>query len=312
MTDFPWVTVWGFGADIKTTRDSLLISQKGKTERYALNEIKHLIVCGNHNLQTSTIENLSKKGIGLSFFDAHGNPTGLLYNGEAPALSQQQKNLPIHKFALTSIKSSIEARMRLLHELSEKIDGGIYYKGEFEIVSGARAELDYLITLAELGRVFTLTKNMYYEILSRAVPAELGYHRRVKPPYHDPINVLLSHGYTVLYANISTACIGAGLDLTKGALYGEIEPAGNGKMPCVMDILEPASIYMVDKIVVDLAREGKISGEYEVYQRCILSDKLLAEFNKRLLSSVNQDVISANVMHYADAVSGLCEPDFHF
>ncbi|MDO5843530.1 MAG: CRISPR-associated endonuclease Cas1 [Methanocorpusculum sp.] len=312
MNNISWVTVWGFGADIKTTRDSLLVSRKGKTERYSLDEIKHVIICGNHNFQTSAVETFAEKGIGVSFFDVHGNPTGLLYNGGVPALSQQQKNLPVHKFALTSIKSSIEARMRLLHELSEKIEGGIYYKGEFEIVSGARAELDYLITLAELGRVFTLTKNMYYEIFSRAVPSDLGYRRRMKPPYSDPLNVLLSHGYAVLYANISTACIGAGLDLTKGALYGEIEPAGNGKMPCVLDILEPASVYMVDKIVIDLAREGKISGEYEVGQRCILSDKLLAEFNKRLMSSINREIISANVKHYADAVEGLCEPDFHF
>lgn len=312
MTDLPWVTVWGFGSEIKTTRDSLLVSHKGKTERYSLDEIRHVIICGNHNLKTSAVETFSKKDIAVSFFDVHGNPTGMLYSGKEPALSQHQKNLPVHKFALTSIMYSIEARMRLLHEYSEKIEGGIYYKGEFEILSGARAELDYLITLAELGRVFSLTKNMYYEILSRAVPEELGFHRRVKAPYSDPVNALLSHGYAVLYADISTSCIGAGLDLTKGALFGEIEPVGNGKMPCVLDILEPASVYMVDKIVVDLAREGKINGQYETNQRCILSDELLAEFNKRLMSSINHEIISANVKHYADAVLGLCEPEFHF
>ena len=52
--------------------------------------------------------------------------------------------------------------MRYLHELSEK-NPSLYLKGEFEIIAGARSELEFLITLPELARVFTLTKMMYYD-----------------------------------------------------------------------------------------------------------------------------------------------------
>lgn len=320
MNEIPWVTVWGFGADIKTTRDSLLISKKGKTKRYALNEINHLLICGSHNLRTSAIETLSKNNISISFFDAHANPTGVIRAKNTAMLFERQKNIPVQKYALVSIKASLEARMRYLHELSEMLGGELYYKGEFEIMSGARNELDYLITLPEFARVFNLTKNMYYEILSRAVPAELGFKRRTSPPHADSFNALLSFGYSVLYSNIAAACIGAGLDLSIGALYGRVDRCPGGKMPCVMDIFEPASVYAVDKPAVEFARAGKLLDGYEhcdadascSLRRCILSEDIISEFGKILVKSISDSQIDANVKHYADAVCEKCEPALHF
>ena len=65
---------------------------------------------------------------------------------------------------------------------------------------------------------------MYYEILSRTLPKTLGFLRRTQPPFMDLVNVMMSHGYAVMYATFAVACTGAGLDLSRGALYGEIVP----------------------------------------------------------------------------------------
>ncbi|HJJ42165.1 MAG TPA: CRISPR-associated endonuclease Cas1 [Methanocorpusculum sp.] len=307
-----WITVWGYGSIIKATSNSLLVTKNGKTRRYDLKDINHVLICGGHDLKTSSLKYFSENGISVSFFDAHGMPTGSIYESSANSLANLQKSIPVHKFALASIKYANEARFMYIHELSEKSESGLYYKGEFDVFSSARTEINYLITLQELGRAFSLIKNMYYEILSRVVPESLGFKKRDAPPYKDPVNVLLSHGYSVLNANVAVACAGAGLDLSRGTLYGEVIPElkRNG---CVKDIAEPASVSMVDKTVIDFVKDGLDENCYEITpQKCILSNELLSRFDDMLKLSVDTSEIEENVKMYANALKNGSDPVFHF
>ena len=308
----PWVTVWGYGAEIKSTRDSLIVRQKGTMTRYPLDDMRHLLIAGGHSLHTSVLERLADRNIAVSFFTAHGKPVGGLYGRGGPSLSAAQRDIPVHKFAMTSIRCSLDERLRYLNELAEMTPGGLYFKGELDILAKARDELDFLITLPEIGRAFSLTKTMYYEILSRAVPNTLGYRRRVQPPFTDPINVMLSHGYAVLYASFAVACVGAGLDLSRGALYGEIVPVTGGRGGCVLDLVEPAGISMVDRVVVKMAAEGLLEGAYEVVTRCLLSEETKEEFMKRLHASIDTKSIETNVYWYAKAVKEGGDFAFHY
>ena len=298
----PWVTVRGYGAEIKSTKDSLLVRQNGKMTRYPLDEVSHLLIAGGHTLSTSALGHLAEHHIPVSFFDDHGKPLGGLYGEKGPSLAAAQKEIPIHKFAMGTIQASLGERMRFLNELAESDPSGLFLKGELDILNASRDELNFLITLPEIGRVFSFTKAMYYEILSRAVPKDLGYHRRVRPPYPDPVNVMFSHGYMVLYALFSLACTGAGLDLDRGALYGEIEPVFGGRGACVLDLMEPAMVPMVDRVIVKMAAGGLIDKEYENAGRCILSEELMRMFNERLHESMNTAVIEENVQRYAATV----------
>lgn len=308
----PWVTVWGYGAEIKSTRDSLLVRQKGKLTQYPLDDMRHLLIAGGHTLHTSVLERLAERGIAVSFFTAHGKPVGGLYGRDGPSLAAVQRDIPIHKFAMASIRYSLDARLRYINELAESDPEGLYLKGEFDILNAAREELDFLITLPEIGRAFSLTKTMYYEILGRAMPKTLGYRRRSQPPFMDPVNVMMSHGYSVLYATFAVACTGAGLDLSRGALYGEIVPAIGGKGGCVLDLMEPATVSMVDRVIVQMAKEGRLDGAYEVATRCLLSNELKEEFMERLHGSIDTILIRDNVIRYAESVKDGTEIIFHY
>ena len=308
----PWVTVWGFGAEIKSTKDSLLVRQDGKVTRYPLDEVSHLLIAGGHSLNTVVLERLTERGIPVSFFDVHGKPVGGLYGGGGPRLSAAQRGIPVHKFAMATIQASLGERMRFLNELAESDPAGLFYKGELEVLNAARDELNFLITLPEIGRLFSFTKAMYYEILSRAVPQTLEYHRRVLPPYPDPVNAMFSHGYAVLYATFTPACIGAGLDLSRGAFYGEIEQAPGGRGACVLDLMEPATISMVDRVVVKMAAEGVLDGGYELAGRCILSEELKTEFSSRLHEAINLASIEDNVQRYAETVKNGGDVILHY
>ncbi|MDR3102761.1 MAG: CRISPR-associated endonuclease Cas1 [Methanocalculaceae archaeon] len=309
-SQIPWVTVWGYGADIRATTRTLIIREGASKTAYPLSSVCHLLIAGGHTFATAAVPHLLANNITVSFFDVHGNPVGGIHppGSDACPLRAAQKNIPVHRFAMSVILSSLKSRLMFLNKLGSSYENGLYYKGEFEILADTSRELEFLITLPELARVFSLTRTMYYEILSRVVPPELGYLRRGKPPYTDPVNALFAHGYAILYASIAVAVVGAGLDPEIGAFYGSVVPTGKSRGACIMDIMEPAMTPMVDRIVVEMARDDLLQQQYEISSRCILSEKLMKEFNCRLAVSINPDTINNIVRAYADAVSSGSTP----
>lgn len=302
----PWVTVWGFGADISVRGESLFVRGKGMrdAQRYALSAVSHIIIAGDNVLHTGVVQHCAKREIPVSFFDIHGKPVGSLFRTEKPRLSSAQDMISKHAFALSAAEAAADSRMRFLHELSEK-KPDLFYQGEYDLLTQARSEFEYLITLSELARGYTLTKNMYYEVLSRVVPRSLGYSRRVEGASPDAVNALFSRGYAVLYATTAAACVGAGLDLNKGALS---EKAG----ACVYDIMEAALVPMVDKAVVKTAASGILNTCSLSSARCIISEDAAEFFAKELASSIDRKVIEENVFAYANAVEEGTVVSYHY
>lgn len=302
----PWVTVWGFGADISVRGETLFIRKKGmqNAERYALSAVSHLLIAGDNVLHTGVIRQCAKYGIPISFFDIHGNPTAALFREDKPRLSTAQDVVPKHAFALSAAEAAADSRMRFLHELSET-RADFYYQGEFELLTHARSEFEYLITLPELLRGYLLTKNMYYEILSRVVPRTLGYVRRVEGASPDPVNVLFSRGYAALYATVSAACIGVGLDVDKGALF-------NKPGACALEIMEPALVPLVDKAVIKTACAGLLSSFTRSASRCLIPEEASSFFAEELSRTIDRRVIEENVFAYAKAVDEGTVVSYHY
>ncbi len=74
--EVPWLVVAGFGAHIKSTRNTLFVQKEGIIEEYPLESVRHLLIIGGHTLHTPAITNLVKKGARVSFFEADGKPVG--------------------------------------------------------------------------------------------------------------------------------------------------------------------------------------------------------------------------------------------
>ena len=86
MTDYPWISVCGFGAHIKSTQKKLIIQKKNSIDEYNLDSIKNLLIVGGHTISSSTMVNLIKNGAYISFFEPDGNPVG-----NHPAIWRQKR-----------------------------------------------------------------------------------------------------------------------------------------------------------------------------------------------------------------------------
>ncbi|HTY15114.1 MAG TPA: CRISPR-associated endonuclease Cas1 [Methanoregulaceae archaeon] len=297
--DVPWLVVAGFGAHIKSTRNTLFVQRNGVTEEYPLDSVRHLLIIGGHTVHTTVVTHLTKAGASISFFEADGRPSGTIrpFNDQEQAeLSLIQKSVPGHRYAVTIARASMQSKTLLIGQISEESKTDLFYAGEADLFTNSQAELEYLVRMSEIRRIHRLTSDMYYEVLSRTVPRELSYRRRTERPYRDPVNAILAFGYAMLFGNVMFSVTGAHLDPESGTL-------NRGPNALIYDIMEPFKASMIDREAVRFIRDRVTEEDYDCGPtRCILSDPCMKELIALFHGSISQDKIDHQVAAYRESL----------
>jgi CRISPR-associated protein Cas1 len=299
VTDYPWLLVSGFGAHIKSTQKKLIVQKKNTIEEYPLDSIKNLLVMGGHTISSSTILNLVKNGVFITFFEPDGNPVGIIRpfgersDGE---IYKMQQAIPRHRYAIMLAQTSIKFRLFAIQRVQENQNTHLFYEGEQEFLYTSQDELQYLIKLDEIRRLHRLTTDMYYEIMSRNIPPDFGFRRRTIRPQSDPINAMLSFGYAMLFGNCCVSVIGARLDPDIGVMH-------QGKGSLIQDLIDPLKTDMIDMAVFQIARESLSASDYELTpDRCMLSDDLTKNLIRLFHETINNEKIDEMVYSYYNSI----------
>lgn len=295
----PWCIVWGFGSHIKSTATTLIIQKNNDIREIPIDKVDHLLVVGGHNLHTSAIIHLLRQNSSVSFFDPDGTPMGILrpYGRKPEAeMSEIQAGISSFNNAVEIVRSSIKARIMMIERAGAETGNKLYYRGEEEILFTTLEELDYLIKMDELRRIHKFTSDMYYEILGRSLNPIHGFKRRTSRPHTDPVNSMLSLGYSILFGNCCVPLIGAYIDTDHGILH---EGAGS----LVLDLIDPLKPFMVDSVVFSIAREYLTEDMYEMNtRRCHLDQEILRLLSDELKKSIDQRRVEENVLSYRDSL----------
>jgi CRISPR-associated protein Cas1 len=290
--NYPWLCVSGFGAHIKSTRQTLIIQKKNIIEEYPMDSVKNLLVIGGHTINSATVSNLVKNGTYITFFEPNGTPVGIIRPFGDQGTDENQKReheISRHRYATKIAHSSSMARIMHVTGMCGAGAGSLFYEGELQFLQKSLEEIEYLVKLEEIRRLNRLIADMYYEILSRGISPEFGFRRRATPPHSDPINAMLSFGYSMLFGNCCVAVIGARLDPDLGFL-------NDGRGSLVLDLIEPLKPGMIDSVVFGFAREFLTVSEYEQEQnRCILSDEIMGKLIRLFQGSINNEKINEQV-----------------
>ncbi len=96
----------------------------------------------------------------------------------------------------------------------------------------------------------------YFEGLAAIAPPRLKFSQRNRRPPRDPLNALLSLGYTLLHSEAVLALYGAGLDPFIG-FYHQLD-FGRESLAC--DVVEPLRVE-IDQFALDLFRRETLRVE---------------------------------------------------
>jgi len=295
VTDYPWLSVYGFGAHIKSTQRKLIIQHKGQVEEYPLESVKHLLLVGGHNFNSTTVAHLLKNGSCISFFEPDGTPVGIVQQFgpvKDENLLNLQQNCSRHRFALSLAQSSLKSRLFAIERMQELQKRGLFYEGESEFLQKSLEEISFLIKIDEIRRLHRLTTDMYYEIMSRSLSPDSGFRRRTPRPHNDPVNAMLSFGYSMLFGNCCVAVTGAGLNPDFGLM-------SDGKGSLVYDLIEPLKIEMIDEPVFTVARDLLKKADFEqTPSRCLLSDEMMKKLINIFQTTLDNKKIDSQVYNF--------------
>jgi len=298
--DASWLSVYGFGAHIKSTQKKLVIAKNSVVEEHPLADVKNLLIVGGHTLNSSTITHLLKNGAYISFFEPDGTPVGIIRpwgDRSDEILRTMQQNHPRHRYATLIAQAAIRSRLLAIERFQESRGIQLFYEGESDFLHKSFDELAYLIKLDEIRRLFRLNTDMYYEIISRNIPKELGFRRRTMRPQCDPVNAMISFGYAMLSGNCSVSIIGARLDPDIGLL-------NEGTYGLVYDLIETYKAEMIDTPVCKIASESLEPDDFELTpDRCILSDELIKRLTAVFRGSIDNAKIDKQVGNFYRALA---------
>jgi CRISPR-associated protein Cas1 len=299
LVQVPWISVSGFGAHIKATAKTVIIQKDAHVREIPFDRFNHLLIMGGHTLHTAAVARLLRAGIFISFFEADGEPVGFLrpFGATEDRIVQQAQHAAFgHNYALAFARGSLLSKLLFIEQFEQECGKPLLYEGELEILRNGLSELEYLIKIDEIRRMHRLLSDMYYEILSRVFPPELGYRRRTSRPYTDVVNTMKAYGYGMLFGNTGMAVIGSHLDPDHGFLF-------QGPKGLVYDVAESFKPLMVDMVLISLAAEGITKDDYECGSgRCILSDDLMRRLTQLFHNSIEQEKIDKQVAVLRDAL----------
>jgi len=284
------------GARIEKEYRRLLVTKDDDTLlAVPLGRVSEVVLVGTVGATTQALLMLLDEGIPLSFVTRSGKLRGRL----APP---SPKNLPLRHaqydrardpaFCLAVGRAIVDGKLRNSRALAYRIR-----RARPQIAAEWLERIERAVeAVAQAGDLDTLrgvegsAAKAYFEVLRQALRPEMTFEKRTRRPPRDPVNALLSLGYTLLTQNLITACEVVGLDPYDGFFHAD----KYGRPALALDLVEEFRGPVVDSVVQLVVNKRVVgSGDFEEGREggTYLSDRGLRKFLEQYTHRLNTEIV---------------------
>ena len=282
------------GAKLEKESKRLVISKEGKILLEIPEfKVERVLLFGNIQITTQAMKFLLESGIDTSFFNIYGRLMGRL----APIHSKnvvlriaQFEKAKDENFRLQMAKTILEAKIKNSKAVIQK-----YLRNHPEIdlgnseeeLEGCLKELPRKTQVSSLRGVEGRASAIYFQCFGKMLRKELQFERRIRRPPTDPVNSLLSLGYSLLTNEMFSVLTSIGFDPYVGYLHG-IE---YGRPSLALDLIEEFRHSVIDRLTLELINKDILTyDDFEnietgVYLKADSRKKYFYHYEKRMLSS---------------------------
>ncbi len=248
------------GAVLRRVSQRLLVAKGGTVleERTAFS-LERVLLFGNVQATTQTLALLLENGTEVGFFSLSGRLRGTLTSPKARNVILRLAQFdawrdPVRRLALA--RSFVAGKVRNLRTIIQRYQRsrGLDFTEQVESLGGS---LDQVVGAADLDRlrgVEGMASRIYFQALRRAMPEGLGFSGRERRPPPDPVNALLSLGYSLLSAELGSLLEGLAFDPHVGYLHG----IRYGRLSLALDLVEEFRAPLVDTFVGELLNKDMV------------------------------------------------------
>lgn len=271
------------GACVRKSGEKIeVVKQNQKLLCFPVWNIDGLTIIGNVQISMQALTYLMEHGVDVSIFSYAGRFIG-------QAMADSSKNIFL-RFAQYDLYQNMEKRLGIARRIvHNKIDNQINvvrryrYKTDFspntqlKKMKLMQKGLEKCETCNEILGIEGMCSNLYFSCFAHMIDCKFIFTGRNRRPPKDPINVILSLGYTFLTREVCSVLEAESFEVYLGFLHG----IRYGRKSLALDIVEEFRQPVVDRFVVK-------------------------SFNRRMLNEFDFDVEEKQVMLNEEGFRKFC------
>jgi CRISP-associated protein Cas1 len=272
----------------------LLVQKDQQTlVQVAVLQVSQVVIFGNSQLTTPALQLLLDEGVDVTLLSQHGNYYGRLVgpaNGNALLRIAQVERSRDGAYALATAQQMVRGKIHNIKIFLQRYARRLEKPGLSEAVISIDQLLERVprtTTIISLLGVEGQASAIYFGIWRDLLQPPWSFEKRIRRPPTDPVNVLLSFGYTLLSQYLLSATYAAGLEPHIGFLH----QLNYNRPSLALDLCEEWRPLVVDSVVLRCLNQPLITGEHfgpgnEEYP-ILLSDAGKRIFIRELESRLN-------------------------
>ncbi len=257
------------GAYIARDGETLDIRQEGKSLRKFPIHLFESVVCfGRVGLSPGAMDLCAEHGVAVSFMSVYGRFVARL---SAPVRGNVFLRRQQYRWADDQEKSAVVARAMIAAKIAnsravlqraarDQKDAKTYAQAVANLAAQLRAIQEQQMSLEALRGIEGDSAGEYFGCFDAMILNEKDaffFHGRNRRPPTDRVNALLSLGYSLLAADVTSALETVGLDPCVGFLHRD-RP---GRPSLALDLMEELRAYLVDRFVLSLINLRKLKAD---------------------------------------------------
>lgn len=295
------------GAVLSYSQKRFLVTKKKETilDVPAI-KIEQILILGQCGITTPTISFCLKAGIPVCFASNHGSYYGRLASPTANQVMLQQKQFARNadpEFTLTLAKAFVSGKIhnqRSILQRRRRKAGTPELKTAISFLAEMLKKSQETNTLDELRGYEGTSSAKYFGIFSTLLDPGFSFTKRIKFPATDPVNAMLSFGYTLLFQNIHSLVEAHNLHPYCGYLHA----LRDGHPALVSDLMEEFRAFVVDSLVIYLINSHIIKpSDFEqkenAKRRCLLKPEarktFVQQFENKMQTTITHPHTEYNV-----------------
>lgn len=258
------VAIFDNDVEVAARTGALLLLRQGKAfQTIPIHEVDEVQIHGGADLTTGARNLLLARGIDVIFLTQDGRMRGRLVGQESAWAERRiaQYRVAINEpKRLALAKCVVEGKLTAQTALLAMRNRNLRRDPIAEAILLLRSQLRRCAAAKDLDQLRGIegqAANIYFSVFGELVTnAAFGWNGRNRRPPRDPLNAVLSFGYTMLCSRVEHALRRAGLDPSLGLLHESIR----GNPALALDLAEEFR-PMVDGMVLNLVNRKQLGPE---------------------------------------------------
>ena len=249
------------GALIQKRSERILITRNRQTLlEIPFDSVDSIAIVGNVQVTSQALYVLMQKGIDVNYFSFSGKYLGC-------TAADVSKNIFL-RLAQYDLYQNKEARMKIAKEIvANKIRNQMYliqlhrwdtqdnlWKEELAQMELMAEKTKYAESTSQLMGMEGKASNLYFKAYGRMFKCKFEFNGRNRRPPRDPINVIISLGYTFLTKEVASALEAESFEMYLGFLHG----IRYGRKSLALDIVEEFRQPVIDRMTLKLFNKRMI------------------------------------------------------